>query len=63
MEKVKKIVNKENDRVFDAVISDDGDVKIKVKTGKGKGAQAFRMIKLDEVLTQIREADTTVTII
>ena len=63
MEKVKKIVNGENDRVFDAIFSEDGNVKIKVKTGKGKGSQAFRMIMLDEVLTQIREADTTETII
>ncbi len=59
MKKVKQIVNEDNDRVFDAIFSEDGDVEIKVKTGKGKGAQAFRVIKLDEVLSQIREADTT----
>ena len=60
---VKPIVNQDNDRVFDAIFSEDGDVEIKVKTGRGKGAQAFRKIKLDEVLSQIREADTTGLII
>ena len=63
MKKVKKIVNVDNDRVFDAIFSEDGDVEFRVKTGKGKGAQAFRMITLDEVLTQLRETDTNGTII
>ena len=50
------IVNDDNDRVFDVVIPDEGNVTIKVKTGKGNGSQAFRTVRLDKALLQITEA-------
>ena len=57
-EKIKPIVNDDNDRVFDVVIPEDGYVTIKVKTGKGNGSQAFRTVRLDKALLQITEAIT-----
>lgn len=55
-EKVKHIVNEDNDRVFDVIIPEDGSVKLKVKTGKGNGNQAFRTVRPDTALIQITEA-------
>ena len=57
-EKITPIVNDDNDRVFDVVIPEDGNVTIKVKTGKGNGSQAFRTVRLDKALIQITEAIT-----
>ena len=57
-EKIKPIVNEDNDRVFDVVIPEDGTPQIKVKTGKGSGSQAFRTVRLDSALIQITEAIT-----
>ena len=57
-ERIKPIVNDDNDRVFDVVIPEDGNVTIKVKTGKGNGSQAFRTVRLDKALLQITEAIT-----
>lgn len=56
--KVKPIVNEDNDRVFDAIYSEDGNVQIKVKTGKGKGNEKFKTVALDKVLIQITEGIT-----
>ena len=56
--KVKHIVNEKNDRVFDAIYSEDGNVEIMVKTGKGKGDEKYKTVGLDKVLIQITEGIT-----
>lgn len=52
----KQILNSDNDRVFDVIMLEDGTPEIQVKTGKGRGEQAFRSIKVEEAFTKIQEA-------
>lgn len=54
-EKVKKIVNEENDRIFDMIIPEEGAPTIQVKTGKGKGEDAYKTMRLDTLLMQITD--------